>query len=131
MSFRFGSWLRGLAARLTGRRSGSTGKPRRQKGKRRLQFQKPDLEVLGPRLAPASGVMSFTPGALFIDMCQARQTVVNALKSYRLVYEMVTNFKVLPLNTQKKRAPHVTTLVVPVRPERRAGACPPLASNSN
>jgi hypothetical protein len=45
-------------------------------------------------VAPVSGLVSFAPGSLIIDMGQTTQTVGNALKPYGLVYDLVTNFKV-------------------------------------
>src|SRR4051812_19314881 len=92
MFFNFRRWLRGIAARLAGRRPGTTFIKHETKERRRSL--RPCLEVLEPREAPASGLLSFTPGAYIIDMGQPTQTVGNALKPYGLVYDMVTNFKV-------------------------------------
>src|SRR4051812_30762464 len=89
MFFQFGSWLREMRARLSGKRR-SRVVPFRKRCAWKL-----DLEALERRECPATGV--FTPGAYLIDMGQATQTVGNALKPYGLIYDLVTNYKV-PVN---------------------------------
>ena len=118
MFFQFRSWLRRMAALLAGNRFGLTGTIVRNKDRSRSYSLRPCFELLTDgcasrplsaprsfsltpcferleaRVAPASGMMTFAPGAYIVDMGQTTQTVGNALKPYGLVYDMVTNFKV-------------------------------------
>jgi hypothetical protein len=94
MFFHFRSWLRGMAARLAGKRSTSTAPITRQQNNRRRIGRRPCLETLEGRLTPSGGLETFAPGSEIVDMGQATQTVGNALKPYGLVYDLVANYKV-------------------------------------
>jgi uncharacterized repeat protein (TIGR01451 family) len=96
MFFHFRCWLRGMTARLSGKRRGSTGTTGRPRDKRRRRDRRLSFERLESRVTPA-GPTTFAPGASIIDMGQPTQTVANALRPYGLVYDLVTNYKV-PVN---------------------------------
>jgi hypothetical protein len=85
MFFNFRSWVRNMVARLTGKRRGTTVGVRRKYVRRRCGWRL-DLEILESRVTPASGLVSFAPGSILVDMGQSTQTVGNALKPYGLVY---------------------------------------------
>jgi hypothetical protein len=61
------------------------------KSKQRHIGPTPDLEALELGLSPATGLTSFGPGAVVIDMGQPTQTVGNLLKPDGMVYDLVQN----------------------------------------
>jgi hypothetical protein len=91
MTFHFGSWLRGMKARLPSKRPGSTGTAVRHKDKRRRHGRRPHLDALEPRVTSGNGLTSFAPGADVIDRGQPTQTIANSLKPYGMVYHLVQN----------------------------------------